>query len=38
MPANLLPGTCAKPPCHAAGKDLTEAEQVAVYVSQVAGK
>ena len=38
MPANLLPGTCAKPPCHAPGKDLTEAEQVAVYVSQVAGK
>ena len=38
MPANLLPGTCAKPPCHAAGKDLTEAEQVALYVSQVAGK
>jgi mono/diheme cytochrome c family protein len=38
MPANLLPGTCAKPPCHADGKDLTEAEQVAEYVSRVAGK
>ena len=38
MPANLLPGACPKPPCHAAGKDSTEAEQVADYVSQVAGK
>ena len=38
MPANLLPGSCEKLPCHAPGKDLTEAEQVAVYVSQVAGK
>ncbi len=38
MPANLVPGACEKLPCHAPGKDLTEAEQVAVYVSQVAGK
>jgi hypothetical protein len=38
MPAKLVPGACAKLPCHAPGKDLTEAEQVAVYVSQVAGK
>jgi mono/diheme cytochrome c family protein len=38
MPANLVPGACEKTPCHAPGKDLTEAEQVAVYVSQVAGK
>jgi mono/diheme cytochrome c family protein len=38
MPADLLPGSCEKLPCHAPGKDLTEAEQVAVYVSQVAGK
>ncbi|MEA2421440.1 MAG: cytochrome [Thermoleophilaceae bacterium] len=38
MPANLVPGACGKPPCHAAGKDSTEAEQVAAYVSQVAGK
>ena len=38
MPANLVPGACAKLPCHAAGADSTEAEQVADYVSQVAGK
>jgi mono/diheme cytochrome c family protein len=38
MPANLVPGACSKPPCHKAGEDLTEAEQVAAYVSQVAGK
>jgi mono/diheme cytochrome c family protein len=38
MPANLLPGACEKLPCHAPGKDLTEAEQVAEYVSRVAGK
>jgi mono/diheme cytochrome c family protein len=38
MPANLLPGACGKPPCHEAGKDLTEAEQVAEYVSTVAGR
>jgi mono/diheme cytochrome c family protein len=38
MPANLLPGTCAKLPCHAPGKSLTDAEKVALYVSQVAGK
>ncbi|MEA2470743.1 MAG: cytochrome, partial [Thermoleophilaceae bacterium] len=38
MPANLLPGACSKPPCHKPGMGLTEAEQVATYVSQVAGK
>src|SRR3954470_18760089 len=38
MPANLLPGACQKLPCHAPGADPTEAEQVAAYVSQVAGK
>src|SRR3954465_13577751 len=38
MPANLVPGACAKQPCHEAGKDATEAEQVAAYVSLVAGK
>jgi mono/diheme cytochrome c family protein len=38
MPANLLPGACSKPPCHAPGAKSTEAEQVAAYVSQVAGK
>ncbi|MEA2432281.1 MAG: cytochrome [Thermoleophilaceae bacterium] len=38
MPQNVVPGACAKPPCHAPGKPLTEAEQVALYVSQVAGK
>jgi mono/diheme cytochrome c family protein len=38
MPANLLPGACAKPPCHSPGKGLTDAEKVAAYVSQVAGK
>jgi mono/diheme cytochrome c family protein len=38
MPANLLAGACEKPPCHAKGKELTDAEKVALYVSQVAGK
>src|SRR2546423_1101679 len=38
MPANLVPGACAKPPCHAPGKAVTDAEKVALYVSQVAGK
>jgi mono/diheme cytochrome c family protein len=38
MPANVVPGACEKTPCHAPGKSLTEAEQVALYVSQVAGK
>jgi hypothetical protein len=38
MPANLVPGACSKPPCHKPGMGLTEAEQVAAYVSQVAGK
>jgi hypothetical protein len=38
MPANLVPGACEKLPCHAPGKDPTEAEKVAEYVSEVAGK
>src|SRR3954471_9357382 len=38
MPANLVPGACAKQPCHEAGKDATEGEQAAAYVSLVAGK
>jgi mono/diheme cytochrome c family protein len=38
MPANVVPGACKKTPCHAPGKELTEAEQVGLYVSQVAGK
>src|SRR4051794_39306110 len=38
MPANLVPGACSKLPCHKPGEDPTEAEQVAAYVSQVAGK
>jgi mono/diheme cytochrome c family protein len=38
MPSNLLPGACSKPPCHQRGMGSTEAEQVATYVSQVAGK
>jgi mono/diheme cytochrome c family protein len=38
MPANLVPGACAKLPCHAPGKERTEAEKVALYVSQVAGQ
>src|SRR6058998_1692357 len=38
MPQNVVPGACAKPPCHPRGKQLTEAEQVALYVSTVAGK
>jgi mono/diheme cytochrome c family protein len=38
MPANLVPGACAKPPCHPAGGSPTDAEKVAAYVSQVAGR
>jgi mono/diheme cytochrome c family protein len=38
MPANLVPGACEKLPCHQPGKDATEAEQIAEYVSEVAGK
>jgi mono/diheme cytochrome c family protein len=38
MPANLVPGACAKLPCHKPGTKATEAEQVAEYVSEVAGK
>jgi mono/diheme cytochrome c family protein len=38
MPQNVVPGACAKLPCHARGESLTEAEQVGVYISQVAGK
>ena len=38
MPANLVAGACGKPPCHSAGKELTDAEKVAEYVSSVAGK
>lgn len=38
MPANLLPGACTKLPCHAPGKQPTDAEKVAAYVSQVAGR
>jgi mono/diheme cytochrome c family protein len=38
MPANLVSGACPKAPCHAPGKKLTDAEKVALYVSQVAGK
>jgi mono/diheme cytochrome c family protein len=38
MPANLLPGACSKPPCHPRGAKSTEAEDVATYVSQVAGR
>jgi mono/diheme cytochrome c family protein len=38
MPQNVVPGACAKPPCHKPGAPLTEAEQVGLYVSQVAGK
>ena len=38
MPANLVAGACDKQPCHAKGKKLTDAEKVALYVSQVAGK
>src|SRR3954447_9559616 len=38
MPQNVVPGACKKLPCHAGGKSLTEAEQVGLYVSQVAGK
>jgi hypothetical protein len=38
MPQNVVSGACAKPPCHAPGKQLTEADQVGLYVSQVAGK
>jgi mono/diheme cytochrome c family protein len=38
MPANIVTGACAKPPCHAPGKEPTDAEKIAAYVSQVAGK
>lgn len=38
MPSNLIPGACAKPPCHAPGAQPTDAEKVAAYVSQVAGR
>jgi mono/diheme cytochrome c family protein len=38
MPANIVSGACAKPPCHAPGKEPTDAEKIAAYVSQVAGK
>jgi mono/diheme cytochrome c family protein len=38
MPQNLVPGACKKLPCHAAGQKPTDAEDVATYVSQVAGK
>ena len=38
MPANLVSGACSKPPCHSAGKEATDAEKVAEYVSDVAGK
>src|SRR5205814_5405187 len=38
MPQNVVPGACAKPPCHKPGAPLTEAEQVGLYVSQVSGK
>ena len=38
MPQNVVPGACSKPTCHAPGKKPTEAEQVALYVSSVAGK
>jgi hypothetical protein len=38
MPSNILTGACKKLPCHAAGKELTDAEKVGLYVSQVAGK
>jgi mono/diheme cytochrome c family protein len=38
MPANIVSGACAKPPCHASGKEPTDAEKIAEYVSRVAGK
>jgi mono/diheme cytochrome c family protein len=38
MPANLLSGSCGKPPCHAPGTSPTDAEKVAAYVAEVAGK
>ena len=38
MPSNLVAGACKKVPCHAKGKELTDAEKVALYVSEVAGK
>jgi mono/diheme cytochrome c family protein len=38
MPSGILPGACAKATCHPPGGGLTEAEQVALYVSSVAGK
>jgi mono/diheme cytochrome c family protein len=38
MPQNLVPGACSKAPCHKPGQKPTDAEDVATYVSQVAGK
>jgi cytochrome c5 len=38
MPAMLIPGACSKPSCHPRGASPTDAEKVALYVSQVAGK
>jgi mono/diheme cytochrome c family protein len=38
MPANLVSGACEKAPCHAKGEELTDAEKVALYVAEVAGK
>jgi mono/diheme cytochrome c family protein len=38
MPPNIVSGACAKPPCHKPGDEPTEAEKVAAYVSQVAGR
>lgn len=38
MPANLLPGGCGKLPCHKPGTSPTDAEKVAAYVAEVAGK
>jgi mono/diheme cytochrome c family protein len=38
MPPNLVDGACSKPPCHRPGEQPTEAEDVAAYVSEVAGR
>ena len=38
MPAMIVSGACAKPPCHPRGQGPTDAEKIAAYVSQVAGK
>lgn len=38
MPPNLVTGACSKPPCHPKGAAPTDAEAVAEYVSQVAGR